>query len=64
MQEVPGDWEQQDTVSLQQSLPRDNSSQTGGGAASSASQKKASLPKGGEWNGSASKLRGPTRKLG
>lgn len=30
MQEVPGDWEQQDTVSLQQSLPRGNSSQTGG----------------------------------
>lgn len=30
MQEVPGDWEQQDTGSLQQSLPRGTSSQTGG----------------------------------
>lgn len=58
MQEVSGDWEHQDTVSLQ-SLPRGNSSQTCGGQF----PKNASLPKEKEWNGSASKLRGPTRKL-
>lgn len=44
MQEVPGDWEQQGTVSLQQSLPRGNSSQTGGGGVQLAQLPKKCFP--------------------